>query len=229
LGYKLIVLVGRERTAGMSMATILPSKGSTGKFAPDKVLEFLVERGSQAGDIITKSDREVAVAFLVKDSVLERGDEKGCRTIVEETPVGSSGNSGVVEKAVQSIEGRIRVMKLALEDRIGHEIKAEATIITFIVEYAAYLMNRLEVGEDGKTAFERTKGTAAMVLGIEFGEKLLRRRKGGQNMDKISSKWEFGIFVGVRQGGAARSGWRTRPECARHGPSGGSRDRTCGR
>ena len=52
LGYKLTVLVGRERTTGMSMATVLPSKGSTGKFAVDKALEFIAECGSQSGDII---------------------------------------------------------------------------------------------------------------------------------------------------------------------------------
>ncbi len=33
-------------------------------------------------------------------------------------------------------------MKLALEDRIGQEIDAEAAIVTFIAEYAAYLCNR---------------------------------------------------------------------------------------
>ena len=78
--------------------------------------------------------KEVAIAYLVKDIGLEQGDAKGCLTIVEETPVGSSGNSGVVEKAVQSIEGQIRVMKLALEDRIGQEIKAEVNITTFVAE-----------------------------------------------------------------------------------------------
>ena len=83
LGYKLTVLVGRERGTGMSMAAVLPSKGSTGKFAADKVMEFLAECGSQSGDIIVKTDQEAAIAYLVKDIVLERGDEKGCRTIVE--------------------------------------------------------------------------------------------------------------------------------------------------
>ena len=99
---------------------------------------------------------------------------------------------------MQSIEGQIRVMKLALEERVGQEIKADSNIITFMAGHAAYLMNRLEVGKDGKTAYERTKGKAATVLGIEFGEKLVWKKKAGQKMDKINSRWEFGIFVGVR-------------------------------
>ena len=67
-----------------------------------------------------------------------------------------------------------------------------------MAEYAGYLLNRLEVGKDGKTAYERTKGKAASVLGVEFGEKLLWKKKAGQKMDKVSTKWEYGIFVGVR-------------------------------
>ncbi len=63
------------------------------------------------------------------------------------------------ERAAQSIEGQIRVTKLALEDRTGQEIQAEANIITLIAECAAYLMNRLEVGRDGKTAWEEVDVT----------------------------------------------------------------------
>ncbi len=88
---------------------------------------------------------------------------------MEESPVWSKGSHGIVERAVQSAAGEIRVTKLALEDRIGMEIDAEATVILFMEEYAGYSVNKLEVGRDGKTAYERTKGKAATVLGIEFG------------------------------------------------------------
>ena len=49
---------------------------------------------------------------------------------------------------------------LEFESRIGEEVDAREPIMTFISEYAAYLMNRLEVGKDGKTAYERVKGKA---------------------------------------------------------------------
>ena len=77
LGYKLTVLVGRERVTGMCMATVLPFKGSTGKFAADKVIEFIAECGNSSGDIIVKTDQEAAIAYLVKDIVLERGGREG--------------------------------------------------------------------------------------------------------------------------------------------------------
>ena len=67
-----------------------------------------------------------------------------------------------------------------------------------MADYAGYLLNRLEVGKDGKTAYERTKVEAATVLGVEFGEKLLWKRKTAQKMNRVNLKWEYRIFVGVR-------------------------------
>ena len=51
-------------------------------------MDFLSECGCRSGDIIIKSDQEAAIAYLVKDIVLERGDETVCRTIVEELFLG---------------------------------------------------------------------------------------------------------------------------------------------
>ncbi len=69
----------------------------------------------------------------------------------------------------------------------------------YVPEYAAYLLNRLEVGKDGKASSERIKGKRATVLGIEFGEKLLYKVKRKEKMAKIESRWEYGISVGVRK------------------------------
>ena len=198
-GFKLTVLVGRERTSGMTMATVIPRKGSSGQFAVDKALEFIAECGCQSGDIIVKSDQEPAIEYLIKDIVHARGDEKGSRTIVEESPVASKGSNGVVERAVQTTEGQIRVMKSALEERVGRKIDAESNVVAFIADYAAYLVSRLEVGKDGKTAYERVRGKLARILGLEFGEKLMFKLKPKLKMEKINPRWEHGIFLGIRR------------------------------
>ena len=57
---------------------------------------------------------------------------------------------------VQHVEAAIRIMKSALEARLGGELKADSPIVTFMAEYAGYLLNMWEVGKDGKTAKERT-------------------------------------------------------------------------
>ena len=71
-------------------------------------------------------------------------------------------------------------------------------MVTFMAECAAYLLNRLLIGKDGKTAHERNKGKKATVMGPEFGEKVLFKTKIKAKMDKIDARWSYGIFVGVR-------------------------------
>ena len=195
-GYKLTVLVGTERLTGMKFATAVPTKGSSGKFAVDKALEFLAEVGDMDGQVIIKNDQEPSIQYFLKDMVESRVSG---RTHLEESPVKSSGSNGVVERGIQGVEGHVRALFLALQGRLGRKIDAREKIVNFIPEYASYLMNRLEVGKDGKVAYDRAKGKKPTVLGVEFGEKLLYKVKPTAKLEKINSRWEFGIFVGVRR------------------------------
>ena len=196
LGCKVTVPVGRERVAGTNFATTVPMKGSIGQFVLDKMMDMIDEVGDARQTIIIKTDQESSVKALIEDIVKEREDG---RTVVEESPVGSSGSNGVVERAVQGIEGQIRVILLALEERIGRQVDPEEAIVSFIPEYAAYVVNRLEVGKDGKTSYERTRGKKATVVGLEFGEKLLWRKKKGDKAAKLRSRWAYGVFLGARR------------------------------
>mgnify|MGYP001254926542 CR=1 FL=1 len=198
-GFKITVLVGREHGTGMTMGAVVPTKGSSGRYSAEKIMEFMEECGDGGMDVIIKSDQEQAIEVLMKDLVELRGDTKARRTIVEESPVKSSGSNGKVERGALTVEGHIRVMKSAFEGRIKRKVDAERRVVTFMAEYAAYLINRLEVGKDGKTGYERSKGKKAKVLGIEFGEKLPWKKRTKDKMEKINTRWEYGIFVGVRR------------------------------
>jgi hypothetical protein len=92
----------------MTFATTVPEKGLKGKFVADRCLDFFVVCGFSTGDTVIKTDQEPAIKYLVRDLVAARGSEPGHTTIVEESPVGSSGSNGVVECAVQGIEGQVR-------------------------------------------------------------------------------------------------------------------------
>ena len=48
--------------------------------------------------------------------------------------------------------------------------------MAWLVEFAAVLINRYEVGHDGKTPYERLRGKPSKLLGLEFGERLHFRR-----------------------------------------------------
>lgn len=174
------------------MSTTVPAKGSLGTFACDKVMQFLDECGCSENDVVIKTDQEPAIEFLMKDVKEARTK---ARTLIEEAPKQSKGSNGMAERAVQAIEGMVRTMKSALEERVGRSIKAEAPIITFMAEHASYLINRMEVGKDGKTSYERNKGKRSTVLGVEFGEKMMVKKFAKTKMEKLNPSWYYGIFV----------------------------------
>eukprot|EP00973_Karenia_brevis_P046933 6511772-Karenia_brevis.AAC.1 len=134
------------------MATAAPQKGGRGMFVI--CLDFIDENGDAKVDILIKSDTEEAMRLLVRSIQEERHESK---TVVEEVPKGSKGSDGVVERAVQEIEGRIRSLLLSLEERLNREVDAKERIVAFIPQYAAYLYNRLHRGDDGKVGYERVK------------------------------------------------------------------------
>ena len=142
MGAKITVLVGRERVTGMTMATVVPVKGTSGQFAAMKVLEFVKECGAAETEITLKTDQELAIDALMADVVKTRG---AAIPVLEKSPVGSSGSNGVVERGVQGVEGLIRTLLSACEERYGIRIKLQEKLVIFMAEYAAYLINRLEV------------------------------------------------------------------------------------
>ena len=174
-----------------------PNEGGwDGEIYCEQVFGFCQGNGDSEKDIIVKTNQEPAIQLLVKEVVESRSEGK---TMVEESPVKSSGSNGVVERAVQEVEGKIRAVFLGLEERVGRKLDARERIVAFIPEYVAYLMNRLCMGSDGKVAYERVKGKKPTVLGVEFGEKVLYKIKQGSKLQKINARWEYGIFVGVRK------------------------------
>jgi hypothetical protein len=123
------ILVMRERTTRMTMASAVPSK-STGAFIAKRGVAFMKEVGCQFGTVILKSDQEPAIKAVVEEMCKYRAAGGGAKTevvqievvrqpairsVVEASPVGSSASNGVVERAVQSVEQQMRVMRDALE------------------------------------------------------------------------------------------------------------------
>ena len=116
----------------MRFATAVPTKGASGKFATDRVLDFIQEVGDSENKIIIKSDQEPIIQGLIKDIVGERAEG---RTVLEESPVKSSGSNGVVERSVWDIEGQVRALFLALEERMNRTVDTRERIVTFMSEY----------------------------------------------------------------------------------------------
>jgi len=86
-------------------------------------------------------------------------------------------------------------MRSALEEKWKTVLSETHEVWPSLAEHAGYLLNRCEVGHDGKTAYERLKLKVATVLGLEFGELVHWSKL--PSPGKLSIKWELGVFLGV--------------------------------
>ena len=124
-GQTLACMVVREAETRMTMAAAVPYK-TTGTYISERIVAFLHETGCLHGDIIVRSDQEPAVMSIIEEVGKIRAQRGGGRFVVENSPVGSSQSNGVAEKAIQSVQGQVRVLKLALEKRWEHSDPASA-------------------------------------------------------------------------------------------------------
>ena len=84
--------------------------------------------------------------------------QDGSSTVPERPPVGESQSNGIIERAVGLVASQARTLKAALLCRIGTRVPPDTRILCWLVEFAAYLMNRCDIGSDGKTTAHRLHG-----------------------------------------------------------------------
>jgi len=115
-GKTIIMLVAKERGTKAVMCSVVPRK-STGEFISKRVVAFMREIGCEMSAITIKSDNEPALVALVDDVARVRASRGASRTNVEHSPVHSSKSNGVIERGVQTVQGMVRTLRSALEER----------------------------------------------------------------------------------------------------------------
>ena len=190
------ILVARDLDTKMTVSFLVQSKGMASEYAVKRLLAFLREIGHHDNRIIIKTDQESPIKVVAERLAKDRGD---AQTILENSPVRSSGSNGGIERAVKEVEYQLKTMKSALDDRVGTNIGATSDIIPWMIEYSSVVINRYLVSKDGRTAYERAKGKASKMLGFEFAEAVMfRRLPTPGRLGKLESLWENGTFIGYR-------------------------------
>ena len=92
-----------------------------------------------------KSDGEMAIKVV--------------RDAVEQPLKGKSQSNGVVEEAGKTVREFARFFKDQLEDKTGVKIEIGAVIVQWFIRWSAMCISRFMIGKDGKTAFERWRGS----------------------------------------------------------------------
>ena len=146
---------------------------------------------------IFKSDQEPAILAL-KERVTEALGKK-YEVIPEESPVGDHQANGEIENAIKELEKQIRVLKLALEQKMQLVLQDDHPLMSWIPQHAGFLLSRFQVAANGKTAYERLKGKAYRRELVDFGERVLFMPVvHGGRMNKLETKWSHGRFCGIR-------------------------------
>ncbi len=163
----LTVLVAKDSWGKAAFMHVVPQKGvDSEKFSVDILLEDLKWLGYQR--IALRSDNEPAILKLLKEALTEmRYKLEDLEQACEEHPntYDSSGN-GEIEATVKQLSGILRSNKLDLEDRIGKKIPQSHPLISWLVEYCAWIANIRTKGPDGITSYHRVRGR-------EFGKRLV--------------------------------------------------------
>ena len=167
------IVIAKDYSSKSVMASVVPVKGASNEFPAKRINALIREIGLEGQDLVLRSDEEPAL----QDLLAEVGRRHiSTKTFYEVSPVGSSASNGVAERGVQTVEGQIRVLKDAFETRVGAQIPSNHNILAWSVEFAGTVVNRYEVGRDGKTPFERLRGKQSRLIGLEFCEKVNFRR-----------------------------------------------------
>ena len=191
------VLVIRERRHKMTWAMLVPRKGTEFPWIAKRAAKFIDQLGHDR--VTLTCDDEPAIEALVREITQAR--QEGSQTVPERPPVGESQSSGMIERAVGLVARQVRTLKVALEHRIGTRVPPDERIPCWQVEFAAYLMNRCDVGSDGKTSLHRLHGRKDNTTILEFGEDLVnaclarKRRKVGTAIPSGSVCWHAELFV----------------------------------
>ena len=110
--------------------------------------------------------------------------------------MGESQFKRVIERAVL-VTGQASTLKAALEHRMGGRVPPDARILCWLVEFAAYLMNRCDIGRDGKTPLQRLHGRRGDTPFLEFGEQILYMAANPARGGKWEPRFLAGVFVGL--------------------------------
>ena len=102
----------------------------------------MLVRGGQPYPSWKKADRdearEAATAYSGGVAYLSEGARVGNPTreipvsIPEQSPVGSSQSNGVIERAIQDVEGQIRTIKSDLDTRINGKISSSDDLVPMV-------------------------------------------------------------------------------------------------
>ena len=104
---------------------------------------------------------------------------------------GEKAENGLMEEAGKTIRQYFCTFLSQIEDGVDDEIPLDSDIIPWIVRRAAICYSRYAVGKDGRTSFERLRGSACRAVVVPMGENVwcTQLEDGGDCKNKAETQW----------------------------------------
>ena len=150
------VVVMQESLCRSVWLYAVETKVSMDEWMIQQVCDDLETIGFKNERLVLKTDQEPAIVDVMKEIQKTRECEYG--TAIDNSRVGDYDSNGAIENAVGSIEGVVRTLRVALEERLVGKVKITDPIIPWMVRHAGHLITRCWVRPNGQTAYQMIKG-----------------------------------------------------------------------
>ena len=117
--------------------------------------------------------------------------------VPEHSHPGESPSNGKAERSVRSSVEYFACLKACFEARLGlaQPLPCSHPVVKWLVEHAAFLMNRCMVDVSGRTPYGHLHGQDLQDRLCEFGEVILWCVP-KKSRAKLDHKWRYGLFLG---------------------------------
>lgn len=166
---ELPIVIGCESRSGNLFAHMAPKKGDDA---------WTTRRCSQSIGVFgfpkwsIKSDGEAAIKTL-RENIRKDRTLKGEQVLWEESHNRESQTNGLVENAVGMVKRQAKTMLSGLASRFKKELSTDRPWVYYLIRHAATIINRVQIGSDGKTRYERMRGKKFIGDMFEFGESVM--------------------------------------------------------
>ena len=207
------VLAGICSSTKAVFAFAVPQKGADAEgYAAKNLVDNILWLGHARAGV--RSDNEPAILKLVNTAVNVL-KLNGMDVTVEGSAEYDPQSNGAAESAVRLVKGQVRALQVGLENDIKSHIPVGHPVITWLVRHAAMVRTMRVVGADGKTAWQRARGSTCKLKLVNFGEVTRYKCRSQENgIGQSGFDWGIGIWLGVD----ARTGQHilVRPNPERH-------------
>ena len=184
------ILIAFDHNSGAIWTLEVDKKGVDSGIGVDWLTSMLDMAGYAGVKITIRSDQEPSIK-AVKNAVAIK---RAAVTAMIESPVRESKSNGRIERAVRTWRDQFRTMKHYYERRSKSKLESGSANSTWLISWAAEVLNKFKIQECGRTAFERLTSHRCTHAIVGFGEVVDFQHTA---TTKDDYKKDTGIFVGM--------------------------------